>query len=124
MPGINHFSVDELVRDVEKGLKSGVNKILLFGVGEDKTEDASTSYSKTSVVAENFGNVALQKITLDQILAYVVDKQEIKKRLVLGKVRGCRSPSGLCQQRCFQVHVYALCLWFCHLTKRFLYLSY
>ena len=40
-----------------------------------------------SVVGENFGNLKLQKITLDQIIAYVVDRQKIKKRLVLGKVR-------------------------------------
>jgi porphobilinogen synthase len=52
MPGINHFSVDELVKDVEQGLKVGVNKILLFGVGEQKTEDASSSYSEHSVVAD------------------------------------------------------------------------
>jgi porphobilinogen synthase len=50
MPGINHFSVDELLKDVEAGLKFGVNKILLFGVGEEKTEDASSAYSDKSVV--------------------------------------------------------------------------
>ena len=52
MPGINHFSVDELLRDTEKGLKLGVNKILLFGVGEEKTEDASSSFSNNSVVVK------------------------------------------------------------------------
>src|SRR4051794_35728062 len=52
MPGIHRFSVDELVRDVEKGLKSGVNKILLFGVGEDKHEDAHSSYDHNSIIAE------------------------------------------------------------------------
>lgn len=63
MPGISHFSVDELLRDAEKGLKVGVNRLLLFGVGEAKTEDARTSYSKSSVVAKavkqlkkNFGD--------------------------------------------------------------------
>lgn len=50
MPGIHHFSVDELLKDVEEGLKVGVNKILLFGVGEEKTEDASSAYSESSVV--------------------------------------------------------------------------
>ena len=50
MPGINHFSVDELLKDAEKGLKLGVNKILLFGVGEEKTKDASSSFSNNSVV--------------------------------------------------------------------------
>lgn len=52
MPGINHFSVDELLKDVEKGLKLGVNKILLFGVGEEKTKDASSSFSNNSVVVK------------------------------------------------------------------------
>lgn len=63
MPGINHFSVDELLKDVEKGLKFGVNKLLLFGVGEDKTKDASSSFSSNSVVVKavkelkkNFGD--------------------------------------------------------------------
>ncbi len=51
MPGINHFSADALVKDVEKSLKLGLNKILLFGVGEEKSEDASSSYSENSVVA-------------------------------------------------------------------------
>jgi porphobilinogen synthase len=63
MPGINHFSVDELLKDVEKGLKLGVNKVLLFGVGEEKTKDASSSFSNNSVVVKavkelkkNFGD--------------------------------------------------------------------
>ena len=52
MPGIDHFSVDELLKDVEKGLKVGVNKLLLFGVGEEKTKDASSSFSNNSVVVK------------------------------------------------------------------------
>jgi len=52
MPGISHFSVDNLIKDVEKGLELGINKILLFGVGEEKTENASSSYDSNSVVAE------------------------------------------------------------------------
>jgi len=51
MPGVSHFSCDTLVRDVEKSLKLGINKVLLFGVGEHKTDDASSSYDKNSVVA-------------------------------------------------------------------------
>ena len=51
MPGINHFSADTLVRDVEKGLQLGINKVLLFGVGEEKSEDAHTAYNEHSVVA-------------------------------------------------------------------------
>jgi porphobilinogen synthase len=51
MPGVSHFSVDTLIKDVEKSLKIGINKVLLFGVGEEKTENASSSYDKHSVVA-------------------------------------------------------------------------
>jgi len=49
MPGINHFSADELVKDVEKGLKLGLNKVLLFGVGEEKSVDGSSSFSDTAI---------------------------------------------------------------------------
>jgi porphobilinogen synthase len=52
MPGINHFSVDELANDVEKGLKLGINKVLLFGVGEEKSAEAHTAYSDESVVVK------------------------------------------------------------------------
>jgi len=52
MPGIFHFSIDRLIEDVGKGLKAGINKVLLFGVGEDKTEDASSSYHAHSVVPQ------------------------------------------------------------------------
>jgi porphobilinogen synthase len=50
MPGISHFSTDELVRDVEKGLKLGVNKIMLFGVGDEKSDDAHSAYDPNSLV--------------------------------------------------------------------------
>jgi porphobilinogen synthase len=63
MPGISRFSVDSLVKDVEAGLKLGINKILLFGVGEDKFEDAHSAHDEHSVVVEaikelkkNFGD--------------------------------------------------------------------
>ena len=52
MPGINRFSVDTLLVDVEKGLKAGINKILLFGVGENKFEDAHSAHDTHTVVAE------------------------------------------------------------------------
>lgn len=63
MPGISHYSIDTLLNDVEESLKLGVNKVLLFGVGEEKTTDASSSYNSNSVVAnavralkKSFGN--------------------------------------------------------------------
>src|SRR3546814_15369151 len=52
MPGIHHFSVDELLKDVEGGLKVGVNKLLLFGAGEEKSADAQSAYDPHSVVPE------------------------------------------------------------------------
>jgi len=52
MPGINHFSVDTLLKNVETSLKLGINKILLFGIGEEKREDASSAYSKNSVISD------------------------------------------------------------------------
>lgn len=51
MPGINHFSVDTLIKDVEQSLRLGINKVLLFGVGEEKSENASTAYNDNSIVA-------------------------------------------------------------------------
>ena len=52
MPGISHFSADTLLTDVEKGLKLGVNKIMLFGVGEEKSEDAHVAYHDHSLIPE------------------------------------------------------------------------
>ncbi len=52
MPGINHFSIDLLLEDVAVGLKHGINKVLLFGVGEEKTTDGSSSHSHTSIVPD------------------------------------------------------------------------
>lgn len=63
MPGVNHLSVDSLIKDVELGLKLGLNKIMLFGVGEQKSEDAHTAYADNSLVItaikelkKNFGD--------------------------------------------------------------------
>jgi porphobilinogen synthase len=63
MPGISHFTIDRLVKDVEIGLKLGINKILLFGVGEEKTVDGSSAASDSTIVAravrelkKQFGN--------------------------------------------------------------------
>lgn len=50
MPGVSHFSTDTLVKDVEKGLKLGLNKIMLFGVGDEKSDDAKSAYDTNSLV--------------------------------------------------------------------------
>ncbi len=52
MPGISRLSIDMLLKDVESGLKLGINKILLFGVGEMKTSEAQSAYDAHSVVAD------------------------------------------------------------------------
>lgn len=52
MPGVNHFSIDELLTEVELLIKLGINKVLLFGVGEKKTEDASSAYSSESIIPQ------------------------------------------------------------------------
>lgn len=52
MPGIHHFSPDTLVKDVEKGLKKGIKKVLLFGSGEEKTAEGKSAYHKDTVVAQ------------------------------------------------------------------------
>ena len=70
MPGINHFSEDTLVRDVEKGLKLGVNKIMLFGVGDEKSADAASAYHDHSLVPSA---VRLLKKTFGEELYIVTD---------------------------------------------------
>jgi porphobilinogen synthase len=52
MPGIHHFSPDTLLKDVEKGLKNGISKILLFGSGEEKTAAGKSAYSKDTVATQ------------------------------------------------------------------------
>ncbi len=50
MPGVNHYSTDTLVRDIEKGLKQGINKVMLFGVGDEKSDDARSAFDSNSLV--------------------------------------------------------------------------
>lgn len=52
MPGIHRFSIDTLLTDIEETLSLGLKKILLFGVGEEKSDDAHTAYHEHSIVAE------------------------------------------------------------------------
>jgi len=51
MPDVYHFSIDELVKDVEKSLKLGINKLLLFGVGETKSKQGKSSHASKSIIA-------------------------------------------------------------------------
>lgn len=38
MPGINHLSIDNAIKEIEKYLSFGLNKILIFGVPDSKDE--------------------------------------------------------------------------------------
>ncbi|NQY08048.1 MAG: porphobilinogen synthase [Flavobacteriales bacterium] len=53
MPGINHYSTDTLLIDVEEGLKIGINKILLFGANEMKSDNGSTAYDQNNVIGKS-----------------------------------------------------------------------
>ena len=50
--GVYHFSVDKLAEEIKELIDSGINKILLFGVIEDRLKDylGSNSYTKDNVV--------------------------------------------------------------------------
>ena len=52
MPGIYRFSIDTLVDDVKEVYKLGINKILLFGVIDDKLKDerGSLAYTEDALV--------------------------------------------------------------------------
>lgn len=50
MPGVHHFSIDTLIKDVAHGLAYGINKIMLFGVGDEKSEHAHSAYHDQSLV--------------------------------------------------------------------------
>ena len=75
MPGINRFSPDTLLRDTEKGLKAGVNKILLFGTGEEKSEDARTSHDENAVVAQTISLLKKQFAYLRFLLKIYLNYQ-------------------------------------------------
>ncbi len=68
MPGISHLSVDELLKELEVLVKLGINKVLLFGVGEEKTKDGSSSHSHHSIVPQAVK--AIKKVYGDKV--YVI----------------------------------------------------
>jgi porphobilinogen synthase len=80
MPGVSHFSVDTLIKDVEKSLKIGINKVLLFGVGEEKTDDASSSYDKHSVVANAVRE--LKKEFSDELMVTAVSFSMVMSKMI------------------------------------------
>lgn len=57
MPGINRFTSDHLIKEIELLIKKGLNKVLLFGIGEDKADDGHTAYDDNSVVPLTIKNL-------------------------------------------------------------------
>ncbi|MBI5700553.1 porphobilinogen synthase [Candidatus Saganbacteria bacterium] len=50
MPGINRYSVENLLKEIAEIKKYGVTKVLLFGVPKSKSEDACDAYNKNGIV--------------------------------------------------------------------------
>ncbi len=50
MPGVLRYSPDELLKEAEVWLKLGINKLLLFGVGEHKSADAHSAWNTQGAV--------------------------------------------------------------------------
>ena len=52
MPGVYHFSIDLLLKDIEEITRLGINKILLFGVIPDseKDEKGSAGYDENGII--------------------------------------------------------------------------
>lgn len=53
MPGVFHFSIDMLLKDIDDLLASGVEKVLLFGVipPEEKDEQGSAAYKPDNLIS-------------------------------------------------------------------------
>ena len=52
MPGVYHFSLDQLQGEIEKVVASGVQSILLFGVPHDKDAIGTSAYDHNGIVQE------------------------------------------------------------------------
>ena len=52
LPEVYHFSVDELVKEVEELLTLGIDKILLFGLPDQKDKVGSGAYAKDGIVQQ------------------------------------------------------------------------
>ena len=50
MPGVFQFSVDELLKDLERAHSAGLQAVLLFGIPQSKDEKASGAYAQNGIV--------------------------------------------------------------------------
>lgn len=55
LEGLHHYSPDRLLREASRLLDKGLNKFLLFGTGESKSDDARSSWDQDSVVSQGIG---------------------------------------------------------------------
>ncbi|NQT46073.1 MAG: porphobilinogen synthase [Candidatus Omnitrophica bacterium] len=55
MPGVYRFSPDSLAKEVDRLLKIGIKKILLFGITEEKDECGTAAYGDKSIVSTTIG---------------------------------------------------------------------
>jgi len=50
MPGISRVSIENLLKDIETDHKTGIEKILLFGIPDKKDEQGSGAYDRNGIV--------------------------------------------------------------------------
>lgn len=50
MPGIHHFSLDLLMREIEELVELGISGIILFGLPESKDEKGSSAWAEDGIV--------------------------------------------------------------------------
>lgn len=60
MPGINRSSIDNALKEIESDYKSGIDKILLFGIPERKDENGSGAYDRNGVVQKALREIKKQ----------------------------------------------------------------
>lgn len=60
MPGIYRVSIENLLKDLESDFKTGVDKILLFGIPEKKDETATGAYSPDGIVQQALREIKKQ----------------------------------------------------------------
>ncbi|HEY5520760.1 MAG TPA: porphobilinogen synthase [Candidatus Limnocylindrales bacterium] len=69
LPGVDHVSADEALRDAERYARLGIGGVILFGVPDDKDEQGSGAWARDGVVQQ-----ALRLLhTADLPLALVAD---------------------------------------------------
>ena len=52
MPGINQYSLDHLLEEVERAVAVGINSIILFGIPAEKDAVGTQAYAENGIVQE------------------------------------------------------------------------